>query len=60
MFKNLLLKHNAEIMDEEYGISVDLKVCVPFEESDRFLESVKNTFSAIVIPKSCGVYSRIS
>ena len=60
MFKRLLLKHNAEIMDEEYGISVDLKVCVPFEESDRFLESVKNTFSAIVIPKSCGVYSRIS
>lgn len=59
MFKHLLLKHNAEVVNEEYGVSIELKACVPCEESDRFLEAVKNTFAGAIIPDFCGVCSRI-
>ena len=59
MFKHLLLKNNAEVISEEYGVSIELKVCVPREESDRFLEAVKNTFSGVIIPDFCGVCTRI-
>ena len=59
MFKHLLLKNNAEIISEEYGVSIELTVSLPREESDRFIEAVKNTFSGVIIPDFCGVCTRI-
>lgn len=59
MFKHLLLKNNAEIISEEYGVSIELTVSLPREESYRFLEAVKNTFSGVIIPDFCGVCTRI-